>query len=48
VLVPTESGRRLADWVRGRRRAALGEVLGAMTPEGREALARGLAELSDI
>src|SRR3984893_17385837 len=30
VLVPTESGRRLADWVRGRRRAALGQVLEGM------------------
>lgn len=47
VLVPTESGRRLADWVRGRRRAALGQVLDRMTPEGRDALARGLTELSD-
>jgi DNA-binding MarR family transcriptional regulator len=46
VLVPTESGRRLAEWVRGRRRAALSEVLAAMTPDGREALARGLAELA--
>jgi len=46
VLVPTESGRRLAEWVRGRRRAALGEVLAEMTPDGREALARGLAELA--
>ena len=35
VLVPTESGRRLAEWVRGRRRAALGELLQAMTPDGR-------------
>jgi DNA-binding MarR family transcriptional regulator len=46
VLVPTESGRRLAEWVRGRRRAALGEVLQRMTPDGREALARGLQELA--
>jgi DNA-binding MarR family transcriptional regulator len=46
VLVPTESGRRLAEWVRGRRRAALGEVMAAMSPDGREALARGLAELT--
>jgi len=46
VLVPTESGRRLAEWVRGRRRAALSEVLAAMTPDGREALARGLVELN--
>jgi len=47
VLVPTESGRRLADWVRGRRRAALGQVLDRMTAEGRDALARGLTELAD-
>ena len=46
VLVPTESGRRLAEWVRGRRRAALAEVLGAMSADGREALARGLVELA--
>ena len=46
VLVPTESGRRLAEWVRGRRRAALGEVMQAMTPDGRAALARGLRELA--
>src|SRR5580704_6785590 len=46
VLVPTESGRRLAEWVRGRRRAALGEVLAGMSPDGREALAHGLAELA--
>jgi DNA-binding MarR family transcriptional regulator len=46
VLVPTESGLRLADWVRGRRRAALSQVLQAMTPDGRQALARGLRELS--
>jgi DNA-binding MarR family transcriptional regulator len=46
VLFPTESGRRLADWVRGRRRAALGNVLQAMTPDGRDALAQGLRELA--
>jgi DNA-binding MarR family transcriptional regulator len=46
VLVPTESGRRLAEWVRGRRRVALGEVMQAMTPDGRAALARGLRELA--
>jgi DNA-binding MarR family transcriptional regulator len=46
VLVPTESGRRLAEWIRGRRRAALGELLQAMTPDGRAALARGLRELA--
>jgi len=46
VLFPTESGRRLADWVRGRRRAALGDMLQAMSPDGREALAQGLGELA--
>lgn len=46
VLVPTESGRRLAEWIRGQRRAALGEVMQAMTPDGRAALARGLRELA--
>jgi DNA-binding MarR family transcriptional regulator len=46
VLFPTESGRRLAQWVRGRRRAALGDVLQAMSPDGREALAEGLRELA--
>src|ERR1039457_5080471 len=46
VVVPTESGRRLADWVRGRRQAALESLLGGMSAEGREALARGLVELA--
>ena len=46
VLLPTESGRRLAEWVRLRRRAALGALLESMSPAGREALARGLAELA--
>ena len=47
VLLPTETGRKLADWVRGRRRAVLGDVLQAMSPSGREALVRGLRELAD-
>jgi DNA-binding MarR family transcriptional regulator len=46
VLLPTESGRRLAEWVRGRRRAALDDVLQAMSPDGRDALAQGLRELA--
>ena len=46
VLVPTESGRRLAEWVRGRRQAALEGLLNSMSPEGRQELARGLTELS--
>ncbi len=32
VLLPTESGRRLADWVRLRRRTVLGALLEAMSP----------------
>jgi DNA-binding MarR family transcriptional regulator len=47
VVVPTESGRRLAEWVRGRRRAALAGLLGTMSQAGRDALARGLGELAD-
>ncbi|HEY4852286.1 MAG TPA: MarR family transcriptional regulator [Streptosporangiaceae bacterium] len=46
VLVLTESGRRLAGWVREQRRAALGELLQAMGADGREALVRGLQELA--
>jgi DNA-binding MarR family transcriptional regulator len=46
VLVLTESGRRLAAWVRGQRRAALDELLRVMGAEGREALLRGLRELA--
>jgi DNA-binding MarR family transcriptional regulator len=46
VLLPTESGRRLAEWVRHRRRTALGAVLNSMSQDGREALVRGLGELA--
>jgi len=46
VLLPTESGLRLAGWVRDRRRAALDQVFQKMSPDGREALARGLTELA--
>jgi DNA-binding MarR family transcriptional regulator len=46
VLVLTESGRRLAGWVRGQRRAALDDLLQAMGTDGREALVRGLRELA--
>jgi DNA-binding MarR family transcriptional regulator len=46
VLVPTESGRQLAEWVRGQRRAALGRALDSLSPDGREGLARGLEELA--
>lgn len=47
VVVPTESGRRLAEWVRSRRRAALAGLLEGMSAGGREALASGLGELAD-
>ena len=46
VLVPTEAGRQLAEWVRSRRRAAIREVMQGMSPDGREALAQGLRELA--
>lgn len=46
VLIPTESGRQLAEWVRDQRRAVLGQMLETMSPDGREALVRGLAELA--
>ncbi len=46
LVVPTESGRRLATWVRSRRRAAIATLLERMSSDGREALARGLAELA--
>ena len=46
VLSLTESGARLAEWVREQRRAALAEMLAAMTPGGRDALLRGLEELA--
>lgn len=47
VLLLTESGRRLAEWITSRRRDALTQVLNSMSPQGREALARGLGELAD-
>lgn len=46
VLLPTESGRMLAEWVRSRRRAALREVMQTMSLDGREALVQGLRELA--
>ena len=45
LLGLTESGRRLAAWIRDQRRAALVRVVEAISPDGREALARGLSEL---
>ncbi len=47
VLLPTESGRQLAEWVSERRRAALSQVLSSMSPQAREALAQGLSELAN-
>jgi DNA-binding MarR family transcriptional regulator len=46
VLVLTESGRRLAGWVRDQRRAALDDLLAAMGADGRDALMQGLRELA--
>jgi DNA-binding MarR family transcriptional regulator len=48
VLLPTESGRRLAQWVQGRRRAALSDMLETMSPSGREALVQGLKEVAEL
>jgi DNA-binding MarR family transcriptional regulator len=47
VLLPTESGRQLAQSLRESRRAALGSVLRAMSQEGQHALVRGLRELAE-
>jgi DNA-binding MarR family transcriptional regulator len=46
VLLPTESGRMLAEWVRSRRRAALRDVMQTMSADGRAALVQGLRELA--
>lgn len=46
MLVPTEQGRQLADWVRAQRHAALTQVLNAMNPAARQALVLGLTELA--
>jgi DNA-binding MarR family transcriptional regulator len=46
MLVPTDAGRRLAEWVRSQRRAALGVVLAGMSADGGAALASGLTELA--
>ena len=48
VLLPTESGRRLAQWVQSRRRAALSDVLQTMSPSSREALVQGLKEIAEL
>ncbi len=46
VLLVTGTGRRLAGWVRARRRAVLDHVLQSMSSDGSAALARGLQELA--
>jgi DNA-binding MarR family transcriptional regulator len=46
ILLPTEAGRRLSEWVKGQRGSALRKTLATMSPDGREALSRGLAELA--
>ena len=46
VLLPTDSGRRLAGWIRQQRRAVLENLLATMSPDGRAALLRGLRELA--
>ena len=45
LLQLTESGQRLAAWIRDQRRAALLRVLEAISPGGRADLARGLSEV---
>ena len=46
VLVPTESGRRLARWVATQRHAALVEVLRSLSDDGQQALVKALGELA--
>ncbi|MGP7996505.1 MAG: MarR family winged helix-turn-helix transcriptional regulator [Streptosporangiaceae bacterium] len=48
TLGSTESGHRVAQWVREQRRAALDRTLASLSPEGRRDLARGLAELARL
>jgi DNA-binding MarR family transcriptional regulator len=45
LLQLTESGQRLAGWIREQQRAALIRVLEEISPEGRADLARGLSEM---
>jgi DNA-binding MarR family transcriptional regulator len=45
LLQLTESGHRLAGWIREQQRAALIRVLAEISPEGRADLARGLTEV---
>jgi DNA-binding MarR family transcriptional regulator len=46
ALQPTESGRRLAAWIRQQRRAVLDSLLATMSPDSRAALLHGLSELA--
>ena len=45
LLQLTESGQRLAAWIREQRQAALLRVLEEISPDGRVDLARGLSEV---
>ena len=46
VLMPTQSGRQLAQSLRESRRAALAKVLREMSPDGQNWLVQGLQELA--
>ncbi len=46
ALQMTESGRRLVTWIRGQRQTAISVLLESMSPQGRDALLRGLHELA--
>lgn len=46
TLAITETGRRLAGWIRERRGAVFAHELESMSADGRQALARGLSELA--
>jgi DNA-binding MarR family transcriptional regulator len=46
TLAVTETGQRLAGWIRERRRAVLAHELESMSAAGRQALARSLSELA--
>ena len=46
LLQLTDSGQRLAVWIRDQRRTALARVLETISPAGRADLARGLSELT--
>lgn len=44
-ITASAAGKKLAGWIRGRRRAVLAQALGSMSADGRQALIRGLTEL---